>query len=135
VEGGINHVIRFRIQDMDNCYEIDLRGGPYDDAFLQKYVDGVMTQLKGTELPVTAGIWHHFRVRVHGPTVTAFVDQQFLFQHTDAQDPFRSGGMGVTCFTGGVILTQDLSADNVLVASPVVGVERMSWSSVKGLYR
>lgn len=136
VEGSINHVIRFRIQDPDNCYEVNVRGGSYDDAFLQKYVGGVMTQLaEVADVFIEAGVWHHFRVMVHGATVTAFVDNQFLFEHTDDTNPFVSGGVGVSCFTGGIVGYQDVYADNMLVVAPVVSVERSSWSSVKSLYR
>lgn len=135
VFGSINQKVAFRIQSQGDFYEVNVRADPYNDAHLHKYFSGQMTTLAVTEVSTHSEEWHHYTISVSGTHIDIRFDSTPLFSYVDDANPYLWGGIGVVCFTGGVIQWQRLNADNVRVTVPSVPVGGASWSRIKGLYR
>ncbi len=135
VFGSINQLAAFRVQNEGNYYEVNVRADPYNDAYLQKYVDGQMTVLASVNVSTQVGEWHHYEIEVSGPRIDVWLDSAPLLTHVDVESPYLWGGVGVVCFTGGVIQWQQLNVDNVRVTIPSIPVAPTTWSRIKSLYR
>ncbi len=94
--------IIFRVQDKDNYYI--LRANALENSVnLYKYTGGSRSELKGANVPVSAGQWHELRVETNDETLRGYLDGTLVVETTD--DTFHAGRVGlwtkadsVTCF-------------------------------------
>jgi hypothetical protein len=135
VEGSISQMVFVRLQDLGNFYEINVRGDPYNDVLLFKWIDGIQHFLHSAPFANQTGTWKHYTIRAIGHEITVEFDGNELLSYTDQADPFLSGRISLVCHTGGEIQWQDAYFDNVLVYVPVIDMETSSWGAVKSLYR
>jgi len=132
---SVNQIIAFRVQENRDCYVLNLRADPWNDAVLTKWKDNILYHLSFVSFPNYNGIWHDLQVSLIGATMQFNVDGQEVFTFTDDEDPFLTGKIGVISYTGGVIQQQILDVDNVRVDSFVVPTTNTTLSSIKALYR
>jgi len=133
--GSINQHVRFRMQDANNYYEVNVRANPYNDAKLQKVVNGSRSILATTSFPNANDEWHHFSIDVTGPDVLFKCDSTVLFNYFDANSPFLNGYIALASYSGGVVQWQDMYFDNVLIQVFAVPTSTATWSDVKTLYK
>lgn len=134
VQGNADHVVRFRVQDVMNYLQLDVRGDPFNDVSLDHVADDVPTSLVHLTGFVThAGEWHHVEMNVSGNFITAKFDGQVVASAFDPQ-PYVSGGIQVVAFSGDGD-SQDAFVDNVdVTAGQPVAVGPMSWGRLKAMY-
>jgi hypothetical protein len=133
--GSINQHVRFRVQDDLNYYEINMRAAPYNDAHLQKVVNGYRSTLSTASFANVNNVWHHFAVSLSGPEIQFACDGTPLIQYTDGATPFMNGGIALASYSGGVVQWQDMYFDNVLVHTQAVPATSAAWGEVKALFR
>ena len=132
---SVNQMAAFRVQDNGDCYVVNLRSDPWNDAWLTKWVNGVPNHRFSTPINNFNDEWHSLKVSVAGPRIQFDVDGQEVFTFVDTYSPFLSGRIGVVSYTGGVAQKQTLDIDNLSVDSLVVGVTPSTLSQVKSLFR
>ncbi len=133
-KGGVNHVLRVRCQG-DDGYDITVRSDSYNDAYLYKWRDGVRTLVDLSWVPdFTNGSWQEFEIIVVGNHLN-FVWAGFqMFNWTDTDDPYLSGGIALASVPGGVVGWQDAHFDDIVVESLTTTVESTCWSRIKAIY-
>jgi hypothetical protein len=132
---SVNQLAAFRVQENGDCYVINVRSDPWNDAVISKWTGGSNLVLFSAPFDNVNEVWHHFEIAVLGPTMELFVDGQEVLTFTDTFNPLLNGKIGVLSYTGGVMQEQKLDIDNIMVDSFVVPVTNSSLSSVKALYR
>lgn len=115
VQGGAHHIVRFRVQDEGNYYELDVVGGSFDEFYLYKTLNGHRSLLKKGDFPSEIGVWHKFRVVAIADRITASFDGYKLVDFKDQSDPFLCGGISLVSYVGGSSSEQLATFDNVLV--------------------
>lgn len=135
VEGAFSQIVLVRLVDPDNFYQIDVRGEPWNDANLFKWVDGVQQHLLTVNYNSTTGVWHHYRIDLWQNQIRVEFDGEEIFTVEDTSDPFLYGGIGLAGYTGGVIQWQQAKFDNVIVSTITSSTENNTWGELKALYR
>ena len=133
--GSVNQLIMFRTLDPENTYRVNVRSDPWNDAFLERYVNGVREELASRIFYNDNEVWHHYEIDVIGKNISVRIDGVLVFFVYHADADWLAGGIGLMSFAGGAILWQDLYIDNVKVTAAVIGTENTTWSDVKSLYQ
>lgn len=137
-EGSVNQIVRLRVTDLHDYYEVNVRTAPYNDVVFARQDYLGYEILHSEPFSNALGVWRHVEVAMVGHTVTVWVDGQVALVFTDPAAPaeLATGSIALTCLAGGDVLWQDIWFDNVTVtAAGVVATEALSWSSVKRLFR
>jgi hypothetical protein len=119
---GVDKVVNFRLQDANNWYGLNLRSGSgpggVGELLLTKRVNGGLPNLlSSVSFANSNGQWYRLKVSCVDENLTVSVNGVSAITYTDTSDVYYSGGIGVTCYTGG-FGTNDISFDNVLVTDP-----------------
>jgi len=119
---GVDKVLVFRVQDANNYYAVNLRSDypspGIDQLTFDKMVNGVYNaDIVTADYASENGVWYHLRVTCNAETFTVFVDDSQVLQHTDTDNIYYSGGIGLACWTG-LEGNCDISFDNVAVTNP-----------------
>jgi hypothetical protein len=131
-----NHLLRFRVNDFADFYDINLRSAPWNDAILTRTLNTQRTVIAASPAPFAGGDWHHVLLRLDGFHFAVFLDGNLVLQHQDTSGParLRTGQFAVVSYSGGVAMHQLVSYDNIVVEELVVTVEQVTWSAVKNLF-
>lgn len=136
VAGAINHMVFVRMQDPGSFYEINVRGEPYNDVWILKWIDGYQYARAAAAVSNLAETWHHLRVSVNGNRIIVEFDGAQVLIYQDNQSPYLSGGISLVGFTGGVSQWVKAYFDNVIVVKEdAVATTESTWDGVKALYR
>lgn len=133
---SVNHLLRFRINDFEDYYVLNLRSKPWNDVHLQRVMNTVNQTIAVGGASFEGGVWHHVEVVLDGFEFEVYLDDQLVLLTNDGDQPdrLRSGQCAVVSYSGGVIQHQYVSYDNVMVLDGVVAVEPWTLSSVKALF-
>ncbi len=98
-----------RARDLDSFYLIGIRSND-GKLGLRRYAEDASNLVQSELDQGTTDVWYHLRVEAVGPTITAYLDGQLMFSHSD--DELPSGAIG--------LCTVRASArfDNVRVTAP-----------------
>lgn len=113
---GVDKEITFRVQDGLNTYSLNLVGDPINAIQMNKVVNGSSTNLVNQSFMSVADTWYHVKVECSGATFTVSVNSNQIFQYTDNNSPFLTGGIGLVNWTGSTGIC-DISFDNVIVSA------------------
>ena len=135
-EGSVNQVVWFRVFSPLHYYELVVRADPWNDAFLNKMINGNKVVLAyDPYYPNSPETWHHIQIDVVANEIMARFDEDLLFDIYDFSSPYLQGHIALASYSGGVIQWQDVFFDNVVVEVFVISNERQTWGQVKNLYR
>jgi len=124
---GVDKVLVFRIQDENNFYAVNLRSDypspGIDQITFDKMVDGIYHADEAVEdWPSENGSWYHLKIACADNSFKIYVDGSPALEHTDTDDIYYTGGVGIACWTG-YYGECDISFDNVSVADPFPRIE------------
>jgi len=136
-EDATSHLLRFRVNDFEDFYDINLRSAPWNDVVLSRTLNTqrqVIAQVPTG--PFANGTWHQVQVVCEGYQFHVLLDGVLVLSHHDelAPERLRSGQCAVVSYSGGVVEHQLVAYDNVVVEVQVVRTAAVSWSNVKSLF-
>lgn len=135
-EGSPDQVFFVRMQDADNFYEINVRGNPWGDAYLFKWVDGIQHFLYSAPFSNEYAQWNHMKVVVSANEIGVVLGNDVVFTYADTDSPWLCGGIGLVGHCGFTPPYQDAHYDNVLVtAFDSIPNESVTWAEIKNIYR
>lgn len=136
-EGGVNHILRLRVADFQDYYEVNVRAAPFNDVTLGRMDYLGYTFLHEASFATEPGVWHNIVVMVEDYTISVTVDGQHALTFVDPVRPteLRTGSIALVSLSGGLTYWQDIWFDNVVVTALVVPVAMDTWSGVKQLFR
>lgn len=136
-EGGVNHMLRFRVTDFQDYYEVNLRAEPFNDLVLGRMDYLGWRSLASVQLTTELGVWHHIEVMVEEFNMSIRIDGVSVLTFDDPERPeeLRYGSIALVCLSGGYTYWQDIWFDNVTVGGMTVPVAATSWTGVKDLFR
>jgi hypothetical protein len=136
-EDSVNHLLRFRVNDFEDYYVVNLRSSPWNDVRLHRVMNTVPAELAKGGAVFDNASWHHVEVVLNGFQFEVYLDDALVLLAADpeAPDRLRTGQCAVVSYSGGVIQHQYVSYDNVLVLENPVAVENLTLSSVKALFQ
>jgi hypothetical protein len=111
--GSVNHIVRFRMTDKDNYYQLNFRAAPWNDVYVFKFVAGVRYLVAVTSHPIPAGVTHAVKIGVTGSSIHVYFDGNEALSTHDTTHP--SGHIALETYSGGVVQFQDIYYDNVFV--------------------
>ncbi len=135
-EGGVNHMLRFRITDFQDYYEVNVRAAPFNDVVIGRMDYLGWQTLASVAHDTQLGVWHHVEVMVEEFTIAVRVDGQdvLVFDDSERPDELRTGSIALVCLSGGYAFWQDVWYDNVTVSTMSVSVASTTLSAVRGLF-
>ena len=133
-----SHIFRFRVNDFEDFYDVNLRSAPWNDVVLMRTMNTqreIIAQVPTA--PFANNTWHNVQVMAEGFHFTVVLNGTVVLEYYDGVEPYRlrGGQCAVVCYSGGVVEHQVISYDNVVITMPTVVAEAVSWSNVKSLYR
>lgn len=133
---SVNHLLRFRINDFEDFYIVNLRSAPWNDVTIQRTMNTNVTLIGAAYAGFDNDVWHHVEVVLNGFQFEVYLDGEMVLLTQDYEMPDRlyTGQCAVVGYSGGVAMHQIVSYDNVVVMSSVVAVEQVTLSSVKALF-
>ncbi|RLJ18334.1 hypothetical protein DJ031_11785 [bacterium endosymbiont of Escarpia laminata] len=101
IEGGAGEeaiMVLMADQDAANHYEVILRGRGLNDVLFYRTVNGANASLVDHKLPFTVGpgLTYNLAVERRGDTYSVYLDDSFLFEHTDATH--QQGRVGLATY-------------------------------------
>ena len=135
-EGGVNHMLRFRVSDFQDYYEVNLRAEPFNDLVLGRMDFLGWRSLASVAINTELGVWHRIEVMVEDFTMSVRIDGVNVLTFDDPERPeeLRNGSIALVCLSGGYTFWQDIWFDNVTVGTMTVPVVTTSWTGVKNLF-
>ena len=111
-EGSVNQVVWFRMFSPLHYYELVVRADPWNDAFLNKMINGNKVLLAyDPYYPNSPETWHHIPINVIANEIMARFDEDLLFDINDFSSPYLQGHIALASYSGGVIQWQDVFFD------------------------
>jgi hypothetical protein len=134
---SVNHLLRFRVNDFEDYYVLNLRSKPWHDVRFERVLNTVHETIAVGAVGFNNGIWHHVEVVLEGYQIEVYLNGYLALTAHDDQMPdrLRTGQCAVVSYSGGVMQHQDVSYDNIVVVDGVVAVEQWTLSSVKALFQ
>jgi len=135
-EESVNHLLRFRVNDFEDFYLVNLRSAPWNDVRVTRTMNTLTEDLAIAKATLDNGIWHGVRVVASGFLFQIYLDDHLVLNAVDNEAPerLRDGQCAVVSYSGGVMQHQIVSYDNIVVETQIVPAENTSWSSVKALF-
>ena len=119
---GVDKVLVFRVQDANNYYAVNLRSDyptpGIDQLTFDKMENGVYNaDIATADYSSENGVWYHLKVACADNSFKVYVADILVLEHTDNDNPYYTGGIGVACWTG-LEGNCDISFDDVAVTYP-----------------
>jgi hypothetical protein len=135
-EDSVNHLLRLRVNDFEDYYQINLRAGPFHDVLLERVMNTRRDILALAPVTFAGSQWHHVDVVVSGHRFEVYLDGTPVLAAGDWSEPerLRFGQCAVVSYSGGVAQHQIVQYDNVVVEELTVPVAQLTLSAVKTLF-
>ena len=133
---SVNHLLRFRVNDFEDFYIVNLRSAPWNDVAVQRTTNTNVTLIGTAYADFENAVWHHVEVVLTGFLFEIYLDGALVLLAEDYEMPERlsTGQCAVVSYSGGVAMHQYVSYDNVVVMDQPVAVEQVTLSAVKALF-
>lgn len=114
---GVDKVLIFRIQDENHWYGVNLKSSTGELLLVKRENSGLPRLLASWPYSNGNGSWYDIKVTCVDEQISAYVNGNYILSFSDTSDVYYSGGVGLTCYTGG-FGSCDVSFDNVEVSDP-----------------
>jgi len=135
--GSVNHLLRFRVVDFEDYYVLNLRSAPWNDVSISRRLNTATNLINTGSAFFSGGDWHSVMLVLTGYQFDVYLNGDLVLQAHDLDQParLRTGQCALVSYSGGVIMHQFVSYDNVLVLEQPVAVQQVTWSGVKQLFQ